>query len=275
MANNHQKAIILELLGRPVAYITQIAKATKSVKLGILWSQLNYWSDKTRDAEGWIYKTQAELYDETGMSRKEQETARRHGRKIGIIEEKLAGQPATVHFKINYERTVEVIEKYLEDKIKGQIPLFDFKPKGKKPKPKIQNVKSGFETFWKAYPKKVAKGVAEASWERLEKKLLDKGISINALFENEILKDIEARKKTVEWLNEKGQFIPHPSTYINQKRWEDEDKGQLPKEQKKKPFYRGDPMVLSNGKYFVIINGEWKTFAGKESDIEWRIPKPL
>ena len=71
---------------------------------------------------------------------------------------------------------------------------------------------------------------------------------------------------------ENGKFIPHPSTYLNQKRWEDEDKGRPPEEKKKKPFYRDDPMVLSNGKWFVIVKGEWKTFAGKESDIEWKVP---
>jgi len=266
MANNHQKAIILELLGRPVAYITQIAKATKSVKLGILWSQLNYWSDKTRDDEGWIYTTQAELYDETGMSRKEQETARRHGRKLGIIEEKLAGQPATVHFKINYERTVEVIEKYLEDKIKGQIPLFDFKTKKKKPKikPKIQN--DNFSIFWKAYhPKRrVKKDITLRKWNQLNPN--------DDLFKT-ILEDLKIREKTEAWKNHDGKFFPHSSTYINQRRWEDEDKGTIDKEPEKKPFYNNNLMVKSNGKWFVIVNGEWKTYAGKESEIEWRVPK--
>jgi len=41
-------------------------------------------------------------------------------------------------------------------------------------------------------------------------------------------------------------------------------------EKAKKPFYRGDPMAQKNGKWFVIVNNEWLTFAGKESEISWK-----
>ena len=49
-----------------------------------------------------------------------------------------------------------------------------------------------------------------------------------------------------------------------------------PKEIVKKPFFRNDPMVWSKTKkkWFVINkDGEWKEFAGKESDIKWKIEK--
>ena len=42
---------------------------------------------------------------------------------------------------------------------------------------------------------------------------------------------------------------------------------------KKRPFYKGYPMAESpkgSGRWFVIENGEWLVFAGKESEIEWR-----
>ena len=67
--------MIEELLKRPIAYNPIVAKAFGSVKLGILWSQIYYWTDKTKDPDGWIYKTQNEVFDETGLSRREQETA--------------------------------------------------------------------------------------------------------------------------------------------------------------------------------------------------------
>jgi len=40
----------------------------------------------------------------------------------------------------------------------------------------------------------------------------------------------------------------------------------------KKPFFRGNPMRRSSldGKWYVIENGEWLEFAGKESEMEWR-----
>ncbi len=44
------------------------------------------------------------------------------------------------------------------------------------------------------------------------------------------------------------------------------------KEKVKKPFYLGDPMIYSDAKkkWFVIKNGEWLMFAGKDKDIEWK-----
>lgn len=104
--------IISELFKRPVAYHPAIAKAFGSVKFAVLWSQLYYWSDKTKDPDGWIYKTMAEIYEETGLARKEQETARAIGRTSGLLEEKLAGKPATLHFKLNIPAACEALEKY-------------------------------------------------------------------------------------------------------------------------------------------------------------------
>jgi len=59
------------------------------------------------------------------------------------------------------------------------------------------------------------------------------------------------------------------------KKWLELDKLK-PKEIVKKPFYRGNPMVWSKTKkkmYVIDEYGEWLEFAGKESDIEWRIIK--
>ena len=49
-----------------------------------------------------------------------------------------------------------------------------------------------------------------------------------------------------------------------------------PKEVVKKPFFRGDPMVWSETKkkWFVVTSdNEWLEFAGKESEMEWKIVK--
>jgi len=45
-----------------------------------------------------------------------------------------------------------------------------------------------------------------------------------------------------------------------------------PKEIVKKPFYKGDPMIEKNGKKYVIAkSGEWLLYAGKDSEIEWKV----
>jgi hypothetical protein len=71
---------------------------------------------------------------------------------------------------------------------------------------------AAFEKFWKAYPRKVGKTVAEKSFYRL--KCQD---SID-----QILKSVETQKKSIQWMKDGGQFIPHPTTWLNQGRWNDE-----------------------------------------------------
>lgn len=69
----------------------------------------------------------------------------------------------------------------------------------------------GFAEFWTAYPRKVGKGEAEKQWRKA------KGIDLQA-----VLKAIERARATEQWQKNGGQFIPHPSTWLSQRRWEDE-----------------------------------------------------
>lgn len=70
-----------------------------------------------------------------------------------------------------------------------------------------------FDTFWKAYPKKVGKGAAEKAWKKIRQ--TDETISA-------ILAAVERQKQSEQWQQAKGKFIPHPATWLNQRRWEDE-----------------------------------------------------
>jgi len=100
------------MLQRPVAVPVILIKVTGSVKLAVLWSQLLYWTERTKDPQGWIYKTQKDLYDETGMSRKEQETARDLGAKLGVLMSDVRGKPPTVHYRVDMDRMIELIERH-------------------------------------------------------------------------------------------------------------------------------------------------------------------
>ena len=37
-----------------------------------------------------------------------------------------------------------------------------------------------------------------------------------------LLQSIEAHRKTRDWQKDRGQYIPHPSTWLNAHGWEDE-----------------------------------------------------
>lgn len=65
---------------------------------------------------------------------------------------------------------------------------------------------SEFETFYSNYPRKVAKPNARKAWDK------------NKCVLAEVLPALEKHKKT--WND--PQFIPHPATWLNQRRWEDD-----------------------------------------------------
>ena len=71
--------------------------------------------------------------------------------------------------------------------------------------------KERFEKFYFSYPRKVGKANVE--------KWFEKNKPDEELF-NKIMTALEEHKKTKQWQDK--QFIPHPSTWLNQKRWEDE-----------------------------------------------------
>lgn len=69
-----------------------------------------------------------------------------------------------------------------------------------------------FDEFWKAYPRKSNKGFARKVFDKLkvDRELLNKMIQALAL-----------QNRTV-WKDKEQQYIPHPSTWLNGERWEDE-----------------------------------------------------
>lgn len=69
-----------------------------------------------------------------------------------------------------------------------------------------------FEIFWKAYPRKVGKKYAKQVW--------DRKIKLEQI--GAVLEGLEAYKTSLEWLKDGGQYIPHPSTFLNGERWEDD-----------------------------------------------------
>jgi len=108
-----QKSALISLLAdRPVAYHPDIARMLGSVKDAVFLCQLLYWTDKGSRTDGYIWKTQDDWEKETGLSRYEQKTARNHLIELGLLEEKLAGIPATMHYRINLEALTDSIEAY-------------------------------------------------------------------------------------------------------------------------------------------------------------------
>ncbi|WP_172741369.1 hypothetical protein [Citrobacter youngae] len=98
---------LIKLLDRPVAYQPAFAqlragKVKSGPSAAVLLSQFVYWHN--RMGGEWMYKTREDIKKETGLSRDEQETARKRLVALGVLQEELRGVPATVHYKINTGR---------------------------------------------------------------------------------------------------------------------------------------------------------------------------
>jgi DnaD/phage-associated family protein len=106
MAESLVRALLKD---RPIAYRPILARTLGGVTVGLWVSQLIYWSDKGRDPDGWIYKTYNEWEEETAMSRRELDGARKRAGLLGVVEEKLAQIPARLHYRINWDRLEELL----------------------------------------------------------------------------------------------------------------------------------------------------------------------
>lgn len=93
--------LIERLFERPVAFHRIFVDLTGSVQAALMLSQAFYWSKRTTLPDGWFYKPTAEWTEETGLTRHEQDTARKFLKKTTFWKEKLAGVPAKCHFKVD------------------------------------------------------------------------------------------------------------------------------------------------------------------------------
>jgi len=75
----------------------------------------------------------------------------------------------------------------------------------------------GFAQFWAAYPRHEDKQAARRAWNKL-----GSSPPLDA-----ILAALAWQRTTSRWSEEAGRFIPHPATYLNHRRWEDEQPAPL------------------------------------------------
>ena len=74
-------------------------------------------------------------------------------------------------------------------------------------------VSAAFAAFWKTYPKKVGKDAAEKVWAR----------KVKADDVQAVMDALDKQRSSEQWNQDGGRFIPHPSTWLNQGRWKDEE----------------------------------------------------
>jgi hypothetical protein len=102
--------LLLQLFDLPVSFQRCLVPISGSVTAALMLSQA-IWTTEQQAIDspgvvtnGWFTKSQDEWTDETGLTRWEQETARRTLRRLGFVEERRAGMPAKLWFRVRSDQ---------------------------------------------------------------------------------------------------------------------------------------------------------------------------
>jgi len=93
--------LVMAVFDIPVTFHRSLVGVTGSVTAALMLSQAIAWTETlTPDEGGWFTKSQDDWADATGLSRWEQETARRVLRDADFMEERKSGLPAKLWFRV-------------------------------------------------------------------------------------------------------------------------------------------------------------------------------
>lgn len=69
-----------------------------------------------------------------------------------------------------------------------------------------------FAQFWASYPRKEKKANSEEAW---------RDLGCDAMHQD-VLDGLERYKLTAQWTRDNGEFVPHPTTWLNGRCWQDD-----------------------------------------------------
>ena len=107
-----------------------------------------------------------------------------------------------------------------------------------------EGLNGAFTAFWSAYPRKKSKGHAEKAWLKIKP---DEQLA------SQIIAAVGRATTSDDWTREGGKFIPHPATWLNGERWEDEIEAVEVIPQKAVAWWASDEGVMTKGRELGIF----------------------
>ena len=232
-----------DLLDKPIAFHRCLVTLTNSVNAAVMLSQAIYWSKVAKDRDGWFYKSCKDWEDETGLSRREQDTCRKILREKNFWSEDLRGVPATVHYRVDRTLVIsslaesaklslpesakldctkapnliggnrqtiktENTREYTETTVKPSSAL------ASAPLPSDEKLREplvGFKQFISIYPshRRGDKSDAEArrAWNQVHPSNSEANLMLQAALE---------LSESLDWTKERGKFVPNPAKFITE-----------------------------------------------------------
>ena len=113
--------LLLQLFDLPVSFHRCLVPISGGVNAALMLSQA-IWTTEQLAAEhqipmanGWFTKSQEAWSEETGLSRWEQETARRSLRHAGFLEERRVGMPSRLWFRVRPDQVWRALQAQAAD----------------------------------------------------------------------------------------------------------------------------------------------------------------
>jgi hypothetical protein len=114
--------MLLDIFDEPIVFHRSYVPIAGGITAALFLSYASYAYDQLPpENEGWFTKTQAEWEQDTGLTRREQETARRMLRERGLLEERKVGMPAVLWFRVNWARLREMLEEQAHKNWGGRL----------------------------------------------------------------------------------------------------------------------------------------------------------
>ena len=112
--------VLLELYDEPVSFHRAFVEMGGGVTAALFLScACQAAADLPDESEGWMRLTMAQWAEATCLTRSEQESARRHLRERGLIEERRVGMPARLEIRVDVVRLVERLQAQASRKYQG------------------------------------------------------------------------------------------------------------------------------------------------------------
>lgn len=241
-------------IGRPVAYHPALARHVGGVNAAIFLCQMIYWDEKADNEALGIYKTSEEWESETGLSYKEQATARRKLRELGLLFETHKRLEHKVYYKLDkaaFDRLITGVSRDSEPadheqpdnqfanglggSSRNDQTAFRGDPNGHSEDAPNGNPTISTKTTTETTTENISSGspseAAECQFQRFWTSYPNTSRRVAkakcfAVWKNKkldlvasvIIEHVQAMKLTRQWLD---GYEPAPLTYLNQRRWED------------------------------------------------------
>lgn len=101
---HYEQKQVSEIIGKPGILYQPGLQPVFGLNAAIMLSQLLYWHGKGSRKDGWFFKTIEEMYEETGLTRTQQETAIKKLKQLGVVSTKRKDIPAKRHFKVHMRK---------------------------------------------------------------------------------------------------------------------------------------------------------------------------